>query len=130
MRPEAVGEVLDPGDAVVAAFRDDVRCAELTGELLAWLVAAHGDDPLGAELAGGEHAEQPDGTRPLLIRVSGALACRFGALLRRPQASASRACPVSSPLLSGRFSSSGTSGSFGLRILNLPSKRNWGFPKL
>ena len=29
-------------------------------ELLAGLVAAHRDDPLGAELLGGEHAEQPD----------------------------------------------------------------------
>ena len=29
--------------------------------LLAWFVAAHDDDPLGAELTGGEHAEQADG---------------------------------------------------------------------
>ena len=30
------------------------------GELLPWLVAAHRDDPFGAELFGGEHAEQSD----------------------------------------------------------------------
>jgi hypothetical protein len=30
-------------------------------ELLAWFVAAHRDDPLRAQLLGGEHAEQTDG---------------------------------------------------------------------
>ena len=58
---EPVGEVLDAGDAVVAALFDDVGGAELAGQLLAGLVAAHDDDPLGAELAGGEHAEEADG---------------------------------------------------------------------
>ena len=58
---EAVGEVLDPRDAVVAALGDDVGGAEVEGELLAVLVAAHGDDPLGAELPGGEDAHEPDG---------------------------------------------------------------------
>ena len=58
---EAVGEVLDPGDAVVAALLDDVGGAELAGELLAGFVAAHDDDPLGAELRGGEHPEEADG---------------------------------------------------------------------
>ena len=58
---EAVGEVLDAGDAVVAAFLDDVGGAELACQALAWFVAAHDDDPLGAELAGGKHPEQADG---------------------------------------------------------------------
>ena len=58
---QPVGEVLDAGDAVVAAFFDDVGGAELAGELLAGLVAAHDDDPLGAELSGGEHTEETDG---------------------------------------------------------------------
>jgi hypothetical protein len=62
--PEAVRQVLDGGDAVVAPFLDDVGGAELAGQLLAGLVAAHDDDPLGAELAGGEHAEQADGAVP------------------------------------------------------------------
>ncbi len=58
---EPAGEFLDPGDAFVAAFFDDVGGAELAGELLAGLVAAHDDDPLGAELPGGEHPEEADG---------------------------------------------------------------------
>ena len=37
---EPVGEVLDAGDAVVAALLDDVGGAELPSELLACLVAA------------------------------------------------------------------------------------------
>ena len=48
-------------DALVAALDDDVGGAELAGELLARLVAAHRDDPLGAELPGGEDGEQADG---------------------------------------------------------------------
>jgi hypothetical protein len=32
------------------------------GQLLAWRMAAHGDDPLRAELAGGQHGQQPDRT--------------------------------------------------------------------
>ena len=48
------------GDALVAALVDDVGGAELAGELLPVGVAAHGDDPLGAELLGGEDAEQAD----------------------------------------------------------------------
>ena len=46
---------------VVAAFFDDVGRAELAGESLPVGVAAHRDDPLGAELLGGEDAEQADG---------------------------------------------------------------------
>ena len=58
---EAACEVLDAGDALVAASFDDVGGAEVEGQLLAVGVAAHGDDPLGAELAGGEDAEEADG---------------------------------------------------------------------
>ena len=47
-------------DALVAALGDDVGGAELQGELLARLVAAHRDDPLGAQLLGGQDAEQAD----------------------------------------------------------------------
>jgi hypothetical protein len=36
---------------------DEVRRAELQGELLSWLVAAHGDDPLGPEVPGGQHGQ-------------------------------------------------------------------------
>ena len=46
--------------ALVAALLDDVGGAELAGQLLAVGVAAHRDDPLGAELLGGEDAEQAD----------------------------------------------------------------------
>ena len=48
------------GDAVVAAFGDDVGGAVLQGELLPGLVPAHRDDPFGAELLGGQDAEEPD----------------------------------------------------------------------
>ena len=46
--------------ALVAAFGDDVGGAELQRELLARSVTAHRDDPFGAELLGGQHAEQAD----------------------------------------------------------------------
>jgi hypothetical protein len=57
---EPVGERLDPRDAVVAAFGDDVGSPVLQRELLAWFVAAHRDDPLRAQLLGGQHGEQAD----------------------------------------------------------------------
>src|ERR671913_138557 len=57
---EADGELLDPGDAVVAALGDDVAGAELAGQRLAVGVAAEGDDALGAELLRGEDAEESD----------------------------------------------------------------------
>ena len=49
-------------DALIAAFGDDVGGAELAGQLLAGFVAAHRDDPLGAELPGGQYGEQSDRT--------------------------------------------------------------------
>ena len=58
VRAEPVGEVRDPRDAVVPSLLDDVGRAELEGELLPIRVAAHRDDPLGAELPGGKHPEQ------------------------------------------------------------------------
>ena len=58
---EPFGEVLDPGDAFVASLFDDVGGPVGEGQLLPGLVAAHEDDPLGAELAGGEDAVEPDG---------------------------------------------------------------------
>ena len=61
VRAEPAGELLDPGHAVVAALLDDVGGAELAGERLPVGVAAEGDDPLGAELLGGEDA---DAARP------------------------------------------------------------------
>ena len=60
MRAEPAGELLDLRHALVAALGHDVGRAELAGELLAGLVAAHRDDALGAQLLGGEHAEQAD----------------------------------------------------------------------
>ena len=57
---ESIGELLDPGDALVAAFLDDVGGAELAGQGLPVGVAGHGDDPFGAELLGGQDAEQSD----------------------------------------------------------------------
>src|SRR5215203_2620276 len=61
VRAEPVGELLDPCRALVAALGHDLGRAELPGEPLAGLVAAHRDDPLRAELIGGEHREQPHG---------------------------------------------------------------------
>ena len=46
--------------ALVAALGDDVGGAEVEGQLLPGLVPAHRDDPLGAELARGEDAQQAD----------------------------------------------------------------------
>src|SRR3954447_4178041 len=61
VRAQAVGELLDLGYSLVAAGGDDVGRAELPGQLLPGLVPAEGDDPLGTQLLGGEHAEQADG---------------------------------------------------------------------
>src|SRR5215212_1079385 len=62
VRAEPAGELLDPCRALLSALGHDLGSAELPGEPLAGLVAAHRDDPLRAELLGGEHREQPDGT--------------------------------------------------------------------
>jgi hypothetical protein len=60
VRPEPAGELLDPGHAFVAALGDEGGGAELDRELLAGLVAAHGDDALRAEPPGRQHGQQPD----------------------------------------------------------------------
>src|SRR5215212_3432752 len=61
VRAEPAGELLDPFRALLAALAHDLGRAELPGEPLAGLVAAHHDDPLRTELLGGEHREQSDG---------------------------------------------------------------------
>jgi hypothetical protein len=58
---EPVGEFLDRGDPVVAAFGDDVGGPELQRQLLSRFVSAHRDDPLSAELRAAEDAHQADG---------------------------------------------------------------------
>ena len=50
--------IRDLRDAVASAFGDDVGGAELAGELLAGLVAAHRDGLFGAELPDGQDREQ------------------------------------------------------------------------
>jgi hypothetical protein len=44
----------------VAVLLDDLGGAVLARQALARVAAAHGDDPLGAELLGSKHGEQPD----------------------------------------------------------------------
>ena len=61
MRAQPAGELLDRGDAVVAALFDDVGGAEFQGRASGGGVPADGDDPFGAELLGGQDAEQADG---------------------------------------------------------------------
>ena len=55
----ALGEFQDGVDAVLAAFGDHVGGPELAAEVGAGLVPAHQDDPLGAELLGRQHGQQP-----------------------------------------------------------------------
>src|SRR6266536_4319409 len=57
---EPARELLDPRHALVPSLLDYVSRAELEGELLSWLVAAHGDDPFRAEVPCGKHGEQAD----------------------------------------------------------------------
>ena len=58
--PRPPVRLLDPCDSVVSALLDDVGGAELSGQRLPVGVPAEGDDPLGAELPGGQDAEQAD----------------------------------------------------------------------
>jgi hypothetical protein len=67
---QPTGELLDLRDTVVAAVLDDVGGAELTGECLTVAVAAERDDALGAELLGGQDAEQADSRRRRRPRLS------------------------------------------------------------
>jgi hypothetical protein len=57
---DSVGQLLDAGNAVFAALSHDVGRAELAGQLLARLVAAHRDDALRTHLLGREHGEEAD----------------------------------------------------------------------
>src|SRR5215213_1091878 len=76
VRAEPVGEFLDLRDAGLAAFLDDVGRAELGGQCLPVGVPGHGDDPLGAELLGGEDGEQPD--RPVPDHYHGLVGAGLG----------------------------------------------------
>src|SRR6266511_4812265 len=51
---EPAREFLDPRHALVPSLFDYVSRAELEGELLSWLVAAHGNDPFRAEVPCGQ----------------------------------------------------------------------------
>ena len=57
---EALGELADASDTLLAALANDVGGAELPGERNALLVTTHDDDLLGAEPLGGEDTAQPD----------------------------------------------------------------------
>ena len=59
---DSLGQLLDPGNALVTALGHDVGCAELAGELLPRLMTAHRDDALGTHLLGGKHTEEADRT--------------------------------------------------------------------
>ena len=93
------------GDALVAALGDDVGGAELEGQLLAGFVAAHRDDALGAELLGGEHAEEADGA----VADDGHGLARARPRRRRPRTSRCRV-RRRRPGSWGTRSSDGTSG--------------------
>jgi hypothetical protein len=58
---EAVGELPDALDCLVASLAHDVGCAELLREGNPVGMAAHDDDLVGAEAAGGDDAAQADG---------------------------------------------------------------------
>lgn len=60
VRAEPVGEFLDPFDAGVAAFGDDVGRAVEAGQFLPLGVAGHRDDPVRAQVSGGEDGHQAD----------------------------------------------------------------------
>jgi hypothetical protein len=62
--PQPVRELPDHRHTVVPPLLDDVGRAELERELLPGHVAAHGDDPLGPQVPGGQHGEQPDRAVP------------------------------------------------------------------
>jgi hypothetical protein len=57
---DAAGQLPDASYAFVAAFDHDVSGAEVGRELLAGLVAAHGDDALGAQFPGRDHGAPAD----------------------------------------------------------------------
>jgi hypothetical protein len=60
VRAVATGEFVHFGDALVAAFGDDVGGTEFQAEIGAVLVPAHQDDPFGAQSFGGENCGKSD----------------------------------------------------------------------
>src|SRR5258705_6730222 len=60
VRADAFRQLFDARDAFVSALAHNVSCAKRARERLPCLVTAHCDDPLGAQLLRGQHAEQPD----------------------------------------------------------------------
>jgi hypothetical protein len=60
VRAEAIGELADALDRLVASLADDVCCAELSRQCNPVWMMAKEDDPLGAEASGGDHAAQAD----------------------------------------------------------------------
>src|SRR5271166_4861398 len=61
IRTDVPGELLDPGHTLIATLGDNVGRAELEGEVLPCLMAAHRDDPPGAHLLCRENTHQSDG---------------------------------------------------------------------
>src|SRR6185295_14948281 len=61
VRAEPAGELLDPGDAFVAALLDDVARAVEARLFLALRVMRHRNDPLGAKLPCSEHTHETHG---------------------------------------------------------------------
>src|SRR6185436_15678005 len=47
---DSIGQLHDPGHALITALGHDVGGAELTGELLPGIVTAHREDPPGSHL--------------------------------------------------------------------------------
>lgn len=61
MGTKAAGQLFELCDANIATVFDDVGCAELLRECLAFSVLTEGGDPLGSELLGGKDTWQSDG---------------------------------------------------------------------
>src|SRR5439155_19055439 len=75
----SIGELLDASDSLIASLAYDVSGPELASQLLSGLVTTHRDDAPGAQLLGGQHAEETDGTiADDLDRRSPLHVCRAG----------------------------------------------------
>src|SRR5438270_9672703 len=57
---DALGQILDARNTLIASLSHDVGSTELTGELLARRVTAHCDDPLRTHLSCGKHSQKTD----------------------------------------------------------------------
>src|SRR5882762_10991967 len=60
VRADAFRQIFDTRDAFVSALAHNVSRTKLARQRLPCFVTAHRDDPLGAHLLRGEHAEQTD----------------------------------------------------------------------